>query len=138
MRASGKSVLKLVLYYFVYIHTLATFRDLLDKPPEIVDVFHLFRDVSYLWDEIGGELHVTLNERESLRRDVSLPDEGKLERVFCSWFYNETTDVKWRIILNVMQALQRKDKIRKVINYLETPEVYNKYLLKDDISPLVF
>ena len=43
-------------------HTLATFRDLLDKPPETEDVFLLLRDVSSLWYEIGRELHLRMND----------------------------------------------------------------------------
>lgn len=69
---------------------------------------------------------------------MSLSNLNRLERVLHLWICNETTDVTWRNILKVMQALKRKDKIRKVINYLEKPEIYRKYIHMNNFSPFMF
>ena len=47
-----------------------TYRDLLKKPPEIDDVFHLVRPIAASWYELGVHLRVTIIVRESLRRDA--------------------------------------------------------------------
>ena len=45
-----------------------SFQDLLDKPPETDDVLGLVKDISVLCNELGFELHVPLDDRQTLRR----------------------------------------------------------------------
>ena len=71
--------------------------------------------------------------------DILIPtDNNRLEYVLTNWIRNQTKEVKWRVILKVLDALKRKDLIKKVIAYLEKPETYRKYISMDDFSPSRF
>ena len=111
---------------------------MLDKPPETKDVLRLIKDTSASWNELGSELDVPFNDRESLGRDIRLCDNNRLEYVLTNWIRNKTKEVKWRVILEALEALKRKDLIKKVIAYLDKPETYSKYILMDDFSPSRF
>ena len=119
---------------FIYIIFLIgiSFRDLLDKPPETKDVFALVRDISALWNELGREFDVPENDCVSLSRNTGLSDENRLESVLSMWITNETKDVKWRVVIEALKALRRKDVARKVIMYLQKPKTYSKYISKDN------
>ena len=108
---------------------------MLDKPPETNDVLRLVKDISVLWNELGSELNVPLNDREMFRRDISLSDNNRLEYVLTNWIGNETKEVKWKVILDALKALKRKDIINKVIDYLENQETHTKYISKKNFSP---
>ena len=108
---------------------------MLNKPPEIKDVFYLVKDISASWNALASELYIPMNDRDTLRKDRSLSDQHRLESVLCKWIENETKEVKWRVILEALKALKRKDLIRKVIRYLEEPQIYRKYISMDDFSP---
>ena len=111
---------------------------MLDKPPEIKDVFASVKDISALWNELGREFDVPENDRATLKRNISLSDEYRLESVIAMWITNETKDVKWRVVLGALKALRRKDIVRKVIMYLQKSETYTKYISKDNFFPLEF
>ena len=97
---------------------------MLDKPPETNDVLGLVKDISVLWNELGSELHVPLDDRQTLRRDISLSNKDRLQFVLTYWIANETKEVKWKVILEALKALKRKDIINKVIDYLENQETH--------------
>ena len=88
-----------------------------------------------MWYELGTELEIPHNDRTSLKGDASHTDRVRLESVLKNWIENETKEVKWRVILKALEALKRKDLIRKVIEYLETPEIHKRYISKYDFSP---
>ena len=111
------------------------YKDLLQKPPEPTDVFDVVRNISSSWFDIGSELHVPLNVREGLKKDLSLSDEAKLEKIHNEWIKFETSDVTWKSILKVLQALRRRDIVREALKYLERPVIYSKYIKKDDFTP---
>ena len=111
------------------------YKDLLQKPPEPTDVFDVVRNISSSWFDIGCELHVPLNVREGLKKDMSLSDEAKLEKILNEWIKFETSDVTWKTILKVLQALRRRDIVREALKYLERPAIYSKYIKKDDFTP---
>ena len=114
-----------------------TYRSLEQKSPKVADVFGLIKDdISASWNEFGGQMGVSLNDRDTLRRDVSLSDNSRLEKVLAIWVQQEKKEVKWVVVLDALKALQRNDLIRKVIRFLEEPETYSKYRAMDDFSPL--
>ena len=124
---------------FFYYHFIGiSYQHVLDKPPETKDVYNLVKYISALWNELGREFDVPENDRSSLRRNTSLSDEDRLESVLSKWIRTETTTVKWRVVLEALNALERKDIIKKVIAYLEKPETYRKYISMDDFSPSRF
>ena len=108
---------------------------MLDKPPETKDVYNLVKYISALWNELGREFDVPENDRTSLRTNINLSDEDRLESVLSKWIRTETTTVKWRVVLEALNALERKDIIKKVITYLEKPETYRKYISMRDFFP---
>ena len=104
------------------------YRDLLKKPPEIRDVFDIITDMSSEWYELGGYLGISMNDRDSLQGSGRI----KLERILNMWKQKQTKDVTWGVILEVLEKLQRRDLMREVIIFLETPENYKKYISKRD------
>ena len=111
------------------------FHDLLKKPPESKDVFHLVRqNMSADWHVLGGQLNVGMNFREGLRRE-SLNNEIKLEKVLIEWIGNETSDVTWEVIIKALEACRRKDVAKKITKYLEEQDTYDKYIGFDDFTP---
>ena len=115
-----------------------SFRDLLEKPPETKDLLGLIKDVAAQWNELGSELEISYDKRTTLRGDISHTDRDRLESVLKKWIGNETKEVKWRVILKALEVLERKDIIKKVIEYLETPEIHCKYISMKDFSPCQF
>ena len=99
------------------------------------DVLGLVKDISASWNELGAELGVSLNYRTTLKGDT---DSVRLEVVLKNWIENETKEVKWEVFLEALKALKRRDLIKKVVKYLETPEIHRRYILMDDFSPCPF
>ena len=92
-------------------------------------------DISSSWNSVGSELNISMNFRDTLRRDIGLTDTDKLERILNEWSQSETKPVTWRIMLEALKSLQRQDLIRKVIAYLEKPENHQRYLSMNNFSP---
>ena len=108
---------------------------MLQKPPEPTDALDLVRSISPSWYDIGSKLLVPLDVRDSLKKDMSLSDEAKLEKVLNAWINGETAGVTWRTVLEALEALGRRDIIRKTLDYLEKPAIYSKYIEKKDFIP---
>ena len=96
------------------------------------DILGLVRDISASWNELGGALEIPSDDRNSLQKDGRLTDKDKLEFVLRNWIQNETKEVKWEVILEALKVLQRKDLIKKVIEHMEKPEIYRKYISMKD------
>ena len=110
---------------------------MLDKPPDPNDIMGLIKnDISASWDSVGMELNISMNDRETLRRDISLTDNQKLERILNKWSQSETKPVTWRTVLRALDSLQRQDLIRNVIDYMEKPENYQKYISMNNYSAI--
>ena len=99
------------------------------------DILGLVKDISASWNELGGELEILSNERITLQKDASHTDKDRLEFVLRNWIQNETKEVKWKVILKALEVLKRRDLIKKVIQYLETPEIHRRYISMKDFSP---
>ena len=112
-----------------------TYEDLLQKPPELTDVFDVVRNISSSWYDMGCELHVPLKVREGLMKDMSLSDGAKLEKILNEWIKFETSAVTWKTIIKALEALRSRDIVREALKYLESPAIYDKYIKKDDFTP---
>ena len=66
---------------------------------------------------------------------MSLSEKAKLEQILNNWISFETAVVTWNSILQVLSEQGRKDIVREVINYLERPAIYSKYIKKDNFEP---
>ena len=99
------------------------------------DILGLVKDISASWNELGGELEIPSDDRSSLQKDGRHTDKDRLEFVLRNWIQYETKDVKWKVILKALDVLRRRDLIKKVIEYLETPEIHKRYISMKDFSP---
>ena len=94
------------------------------------DLVPLMKDISASWNEIGIELKVPPNDRDSLSKNATLSDYGKMDTVIRNWNGTQKTDVTWKTILNTLN--EKRDVRTKVIEFLEKPENYAKYINKAD------
>ena len=112
---------------------------MLDKPPDLNDIMDLIKnEISASWNSVGMELNISMNDRETLRRDSGLTDTEKLERIINEWSQSGTKPVTWRTMLKALDSLRRQDLIRNVIAYLEKPENYQKYISMNNYSRITF
>ena len=109
-----------------------SYEDVLQKPPDLNDVFDLMRTMSALWYDIGRELNIPFNDRKTLLTDASMSNDYRLEHILTNWIRSESKDVTWKVLLEALEALGRRDVVKKVVHFLEEPETYQKYILKDD------
>ena len=94
------------------------------------DLVPLMRDISASWNEIGIDLKVPRDDRNSLLKNATLSDYGKMDTVIRKWNGTQKTDVTWETILNTLN--EESDVRTKVIEFLEKPENYAKYINKAD------
>ena len=87
------------------------------KKPLLKDVQKLLKEKSASWDEIGSELDVPLNTREELRKDLSLNNGGRLERVLNCWLQREET-CTWKKFREHLLELGLRDIVEKVDSFL--------------------
>ena len=90
--------------------------------------------VSTSWNDLGRALDVSFNVRQGLEKSI-LDNNWKLETVLQEWNGNQTSDVTWETILKVLVECGQRNIARDVQKYLEEPEVYNKYIKKEDFIP---
>ena len=105
------------------------------KSPERTDVFNLIKCHSAKWDGFARELHVDDNTRESLKHDISLESDGRLERILKIWIESQCSSVTWEKILDVLISMDLKYTAGKVQDYLKYQEVIDKYVKKPDFKP---
>ena len=75
-------------------------------------MFRLLQEKSANWFEIGFEFDVSLDFRNSLKRDPSYSDRARLEAILDEWL--KTTDqsrVTWQEFIEVMDCLKYADVI---------------------------
>ena len=94
------------------------------------DVLRLTKCISASWNELGIALDVSFNVRESLQTS-NLDNDWKLETVLQKWNGKQTSDVTWETILKALVECEQRNIAREVQEYLEEPEVYNKYIKQD-------
>ena len=99
------------------------------------DILGLVKDISASWNELGCELEIPPNDRLTLQNDGRHTDKDRLEFVLRNWIQNHTKEVKWKVILEALQVLKRKDVIKKVIENLEIPEIHKRYISMKDFTP---
>ena len=105
------------------------------KSPVLDDVFHLMTKISSSWYDIGGELRVSINERQSLLHEGRMSDKGKLEKILDNWISSHSSHVTWQKILDILNALEKKNIASEVRSFLDTEEVYDTYACKPDFVP---
>lgn len=78
--------------------------------------------MSASWKELGRQLKVPYNDRESLRTDISQNDDDRLEAILHKWKEARKLDFTWQTILKALENCGRNDIVKKVKEFLEKPE----------------
>ena len=97
--------------YYHYNNNYNLFLDdppILKKSPNSSDVMYFIKCHSARWDEFGSELRVPYDTRESLRRDVTLDDRGRLERVVMKWIQSQCSPVVWQNVIDTLLSMELK------------------------------
>lgn len=81
---------------------------------KLLNVFNLLRNKSAEWDDIGRELGVEHNDRQSLLRDVRYVDSGRLEAVLNLWLESARAPT-WDQFIAAMKKLKYNDIIDSII-----------------------
>ena len=82
------------------------------------------------WDEFGSELRVPYDTRESLRRDLTLDDRGRLERVVMKWIQSPCFPVTWQNVIDTLLSMELKTTAGEVHDWLKHQQMINKSLSK--------
>ena len=108
---------------------LATPSSILQKKPLLNHVYLVLQGKSSNWDAIGRGFNVPLNTREALRKDTSLSDDSRLERVMNTWLETSChTPVTWTELVNVLTVtLGFMDVTEKVHSLLEREHILKEY-----------
>ena len=99
---------------------------ILKQPPSSLDLFHLIKCHSSRWDEFARELRVPSDKRQSLRQNIGLEDEGRLERVVMKWIESRCSPVTWQNIIHTLLSMELKTTAGSVQDYLKHQQVINK------------
>ena len=97
-------------------------------------MFHLMKPVSASWNELGSALRVSFNTRNDLMKNPMLSANDRLETVLHAWNGNQASAVTWETILKVLFQCGKRNIARDVEEYLEKPEVYEKYIKETDFK----
>ena len=99
---------------------------ILKKSPNSSEVFDLIKCHSARWDEFASELRVPCNTRDSLGRNISLEDGGRLDRVVEKWVESQCSPVTWENVIDTLLSMDLKTTAGKVQDYLKRQQVITK------------
>ena len=91
----------------------------------------LLKNISASWNEIGFQLPVKDNFRDSLIHSLDTP-EVKLERILKEWESTECSDVTWKTVFEVLQNLEKYGVAKEVQEYLKKSDIIEKYINQED------
>ena len=105
------------------------------KSPEVGDVFSLIKSHSVKWNEIAIALKVDDNARTSVRQDIQLGNDGKLDQILQTWNEAQSSDVTWEKIIEVLESMKLKKTASEVKQFLKEPNIIKKYNKAPDFKP---
>ena len=82
------------------------------------------------WYSIGEQLEVEDGPLKSIKYDQTFNDTMRLSEVFQVWIDSRTTEVSWRVILEVIKnpPLSKKKLFDEVQKFLSRPDIQHLYL----------
>ena len=101
------------------------------KSPKLLDVFHLTKEYSNSWNELGRELGIGFNFREGLHTKYRSNSE-RLEAVLYRWISSESCPVTWSSLMNKLKLVELVVVVREVISFLGSKEALETYQQLDD------
>ena len=109
------------------ITTAQTDLNILDEEPDLEHIHKFLRRRSADWESFARELRVDLNYRKVLRRNMTLTDDDRLERVLDKWKESSQEGVSWKKVLDMLVELELYDMHQKMIEFLKRDDVILKY-----------
>ena len=115
-----------VLYYNILYHYIAW---LLQECPSVKDAYNLIKSHSAEWSELGLELDISRNFRNTLRRDPKLSDNGRLEEILEKWIESDSEDAPatWSFLIEALKGIELRSVIADVEKFLKTPKAAKSY-----------
>ena len=92
----------------------------------------MLKEKSADWNAFRIELKLDGNYGDTLAHDPRLNDDGRLDKVLTKWMEAQPSPVTWAKILEILESLQLRSIAKKVNDYLQSPDVINKYIKKED------
>ena len=86
-----------------HVHLDSVSTPILQKKPALKDVYTLLMGKSAEWEDIGRAFGASLNDREELRKDGSLTDKGRLERILNGWLERDV-DCTWGMFIEILSG----------------------------------
>ena len=92
--------------------------------------------IKFQWKLIGEQLEVDNGSLKSIEYNARYNDTMRLSEVFQVWIDGRTTEVSWRVILDVIRntPLSNKRLFDEVKKFLSRPDIQCMYLSADNGS----
>ena len=97
-------------------------------------MYRLLKEKSADWNGFRIELGVDGNYGDTLARDHSLTDDGRLEKVLTDWIEAQPSKVTWSKILEILEAQKFRKMAENVNVFLQREDVIEKYSKKNNFS----
>ena len=107
----------------------AGYECMLDKNPELEDVYKLLKGDSSSWDDIGRELSVPRNFRQGLSKNVTFSENGKLEEVLAKWLEcnSSKSPATFGTLIEALKSLKKNKLVENIQDYLSSNEAQIEY-----------
>ena len=102
------------------------------QKPQVNHVYRQLKKESISWNEFGRELGLSIGFRDELRKDISLSNGDRLEKVLCKWSESECSEVSWGTIIEMLKDLDYNSMAKDVKDYLlHNPKAVHMYGWKE-------
>ena len=102
---------------------------LLQECPSLKDAYNLIKSHSAEWSELGRELDISRNFRNTLRRDPKLSDNDRLEEILEKWIESDSEDAPatWSCLIEALKGIELRSVITDVEMFLKAPKAAKSY-----------
>ena len=100
------------------------------KEPRKSHLMTKLSSIKFQWKLIGEQLEVDNGPLKSIKYDPTYNNTMRLSEVFQVWIDGRTTEVSWRVILDVIRnpPLSNKRLFDEVQKFLSHPDIQRLYL----------
>ena len=101
------------------------------KEPRKSHLISQLNPIKSQWYSIGDQLEVQDGPLKSIKYDETYNDTMRLSEVFQVWIDGRTTEVSWRVILDVIRnpPIENKRLELEIRKFLSRPDIQRLYLL---------
>ena len=100
------------------------------KEPRKKHLISQLNPIKSQWYSIGNQLEVQDGSLKSIKYDPTYNDTDRLSEVFQVWIDGRTTEVSWRVILDVIRnpPIENKRLELEIRKFLSRPDIQCLYL----------